>query len=149
MARARAGKKTKAAKGKTSRGASKTRVPRSKARKARVRASARKVRAGIGAAPRTYTILVFAKVSENDVIRNVRAAIKREVSLGGETNFRWVPADPPMALRPQQWQATGDAIVDALQGRYPRLVVKRQEIAAHHKKELTVFRAFLTKRITS
>jgi hypothetical protein len=54
-----------------------------------------------------------------------------------------------MSLRAQQWQATGDTIVDALQAKYPRLVVKRQEIGAHFTKELTVFRAFLTKRITS
>jgi hypothetical protein len=81
--------------------------------------------------------------------RDVRAAIKREVSMGGETNFHWVPAEPPMSLRAQQWQATGDTIVDALQAKYPRLVVKRQEIGAHFTKELTVFRAFLTKRITS
>lgn len=96
-----------------------------------------------------FSVVVLATVSENSVIRDVRAAIKRQVSLGGETNFRWVPAEPPMSLRPQQWQATGDIIVDALQGKYPKLVVKRQEIGAHFKKELTVFRAFLTKRITS
>jgi hypothetical protein len=96
-----------------------------------------------------HLVLVVASVSENSVIRDVRAAIKREVSIGGETNFHWVPAEPPMILDQQRWRATGDAIVDNLQGKYPNLVVKRQEIAAHHKKELTVFREFLTKRITS
>jgi hypothetical protein len=117
--------------------------------KSKAGTKARTVKAGGGARPKTYTLLVLATLSENDVIRDVRAAIKREVSLGGETNFRWVPADPPMALRSQQWQATGDAIVDNLQRKYPKLVVKRQEIGAHYKKELTSFREFLTKRITS
>jgi hypothetical protein len=98
---------------------------------------------------KTFSVHIVASVSENSVIGDVRAAIKREVSMGGETNFRWVPAEPPMSLRAQQWQATGDTIVDALQAKYPRLVVKRQEIGVHFTKELTVFRAFLTKRITS
>jgi hypothetical protein len=98
---------------------------------------------------KTFSVHIVVSVSENSVIGDVRAAIKREVSMGGETNFRWVPAEPPMSLRAQQWQATGDTIVDALQAKYPRLVVKRQEIGAHFTKELTVFRAFLTKRITS
>jgi hypothetical protein len=98
---------------------------------------------------KTFSVHIVVSVSENSVIGDVRAAIKREVSMGGETNFRWVPAEPPMSLRAQQWQATGDTIVDALQAKYPRLVVKRQEIGVHFTKELTVFRAFLTKRITS
>jgi hypothetical protein len=108
-----------------------------------------KAKAKSKAKTKTFSIHIVASVSENSVIGDVRAAIKREVSMGGETNFRWVPAEPPMSLRAQQWQATGDTIVDALQAKYPRLVVKRQEIGAHFTKELTVFRAFLTKRITS
>jgi hypothetical protein len=42
----------------------------------------------------------------------------------------------------------GGAIVDDLRRKYPGLVVKRQEIAAHHAKQLTSFRVFLTNRIT-
>jgi hypothetical protein len=45
-------------------------------------------------------------------------------------------------------QAMGGAIVDDLRRKYPGLVVKRQEIAAHHAKQLTSFRVFLTNRIT-
>ena len=68
---------------------------------------------------KTFSVHIVASVSENSVIGDVRAAIKREVSMGGETNFRWVPAEPPMSLRAQQWQATGDTVVDALQAKYP------------------------------
>jgi hypothetical protein len=94
-----------------------------------------------------YMVLVVAPVSENSIVKNVREAIRREVAMGGEFNTRWIPAEPPMALRAQQWQATGGAIVDALRGIYPNLVVKRQEVGAHFKKELTVFRKFLTDRL--
>ena len=142
MARAKASKRAKAAKAKSSRRKTKTRAF------SRTRAAARRAGAAPRAKDKTFTILILAGVSESEVIRDVRAAICREVSIGGECNFRWVPAEPPMALRVQQWQATGDAIVDDLQGKYPKLVVKRQEIGAHYKKELTAFREFLTKRIT-
>ncbi len=167
MARAKARKRTKVGKAKTPRRKAKTQSvkaktprrkartksvrPRTKVRKARsrARASARRARAGARARAKTFTILILAGVPESEVIRDVRTAIKREVSFGGETNFRWVPAEPPMALLPGQWEATGGAIVDDLRGKYPKLAVKRQEIGAHHKKELTVFRGFLTKRITA
>jgi hypothetical protein len=97
-----------------------------------------------------FTIVVRASVSENTVAKNVRDAIRREVAMAGEFNTRWIPAEPPMKLTASEWNATGGAIVAALKElHYPNLVVNRQEITKHHKKELTVFRAFLTKRITS
>jgi hypothetical protein len=97
--------------------------------------------------PKKYSVLVRASVSENSIVEDVRAAIRREVGMGDEISFRWTPAKPPMSLIDRQWQATGDTIVADLQGKYPGLVVKRQEIKAHYTKQLTVFRVFLTTRI--
>jgi len=95
---------------------------------------------------KTYTVLMVAEVSENAIKKNVRKAICDEVSIGGECNFRWIPSKD-LKLDLQQWRATGSAIVDDLQSTYPRLVVKRQEVAAHYAKQLTVFREFLTERV--
>jgi hypothetical protein len=96
-----------------------------------------------------YSVLVMAEVTKDEVVADVRIAICRRVRKGNECNFRWTPAKEPMKLESGQWRATGGAIVDNLQEKYPRLVVKRQEITAHYTKQLTAFREFLTRRITS
>jgi hypothetical protein len=43
---------------------------------------------------KTFSVHIVVSVSENSVIGDVRAAIKREVSMGGETNFRWARLNP-------------------------------------------------------
>ena len=95
-----------------------------------------------------YKVSILASLSKSDIIEDVRKAICREVAIGRECNFRWTPSMDPMNLEPGQWRATGSTIVADLQSKYPRLVVKRQEIEAHYSKQLTVFRGFLTGRIT-
>ncbi len=96
---------------------------------------------------KTYTVLVLAPVTQTSIVEDVRQAICEEVSIGRDCNFRWTPSKEPMSLSASKWGATGSAIVDDLQGKYPALAVKRTEIRAHHGKQLTAFRVFLTNRI--